>query len=95
MRLWLSITRKAPAELLITFEEVNDDPAIMRWLGDTVYDVISFEVVDGKIQAIRGILNPEKLAYIARHLRSHPTPSSLVVRKSQASLQQRSFEGER
>jgi RNA polymerase sigma-70 factor, ECF subfamily len=72
MRLWLSLTRKARADLSITFEEVNGRPAILSWRGDTVYDVVSFEVIDGKIQAIRGILNPDKLAYIARQLRSRP-----------------------
>jgi RNA polymerase sigma-70 factor, ECF subfamily len=72
MRLRLSLTRKARADLSITFEEVNGRPAILSWRGDTVYDVVSFEVIDGKIQAIRGILNPDKLASIARQLRSRP-----------------------
>jgi RNA polymerase sigma-70 factor (ECF subfamily) len=72
MRLWLSLTRKAPADLSITFEEVNGQPAVILWIGDRVYDVVSFEVVDCKIQAIRGILNPDKLAYIARQLQAHP-----------------------
>jgi len=71
-RLWLSLTRKAPADFSITFEEVNGQPAVISWIGDRVYDVVSFEVVDGKIQAIRGILNPDKLAYIARQLQAHP-----------------------
>ncbi len=72
MRLWLSLTHKAPADISITFEEVNGQPAVISWIGDRVYDVVSFEVVDGKIQAIRGILNPDKLAYIARQMQAHP-----------------------
>jgi RNA polymerase sigma-70 factor, ECF subfamily len=76
MRLWLSLTHKAPVDFSITFEEVNGQPAILSWIGDRLYDVVSFEVVDGKIQAIRGILNPDKLAYIARQLRSHPHEES-------------------
>ena len=72
MRLWLSLAHKAPADLSITFEEVNGQPAVISWIGDRVYDVVSFEVVDGKIQAIRGILNPDKLTYIARQLQAHP-----------------------
>ncbi len=71
-RLWLSLTRKARADLSITSEEVNGQPAFISWRGESVYDVVSFEVVDAHIQAIRGILNPDKLAYIARQLRSHP-----------------------
>ncbi len=72
MRLWLSLTHKAPADLSITFEEVNGQPAVISWRGERVYNVVSFEVVDARIQAIRGILNPDKLTYIARQLQAHP-----------------------
>ncbi|HYT27832.1 MAG TPA: RNA polymerase sigma-70 factor [Ktedonobacteraceae bacterium] len=71
MRLWLSLTHKALADLSITFEEVNGQPAVISWRGERVYDVVSFEVVDARIQAIRGILNPDKLTYIARQLQAH------------------------
>jgi RNA polymerase sigma-70 factor (ECF subfamily) len=72
MRLWLSITHKESAKLRITFEEVNGEPAVISWTGEAIYDVVTFEVVDGRIKTIRGILNPGKLAYIARQLQSHP-----------------------
>jgi RNA polymerase sigma-70 factor, ECF subfamily len=72
MRLWLSLTHKALADLSITFEEVNGLPAVISWRGERIYDVVSFEVVDARIQAIRGILNPDKLTYIARQLQAHP-----------------------
>ncbi len=71
MRLWLSLTHKALADLSITFEEVNGQPAVISWRGERVYDMVSFEVVDARIQAIRGILNPDKLTYIARQLQAH------------------------
>jgi RNA polymerase sigma-70 factor (ECF subfamily) len=72
MRLWLSITHKESARLRITFEEVNGEPAVISWAGEALYDVVTFEVVDGRIKTIRGILHPGKLAYIARQLQSHP-----------------------
>ncbi|HEV2582085.1 MAG TPA: RNA polymerase sigma-70 factor, partial [Ktedonobacteraceae bacterium] len=72
MRLWIALAHKPPADLKLTFEEVNGSPAVMLWTGETLYNVLSFEVVDGKIQAIRGILNPDKLTFIARQLRAHP-----------------------
>jgi len=71
MRLWLSLTHKALADLSITFEEVNGQPAVISWRGERVYDMVSFEVVDARIQAIRGILNPDKLTYIARQPQAH------------------------
>ena len=60
---WLSLARKTPADLKIAFEEVSGQPAAISWIGDSLYNVVSFEVVDAHIQAIRGILNPDKLAY--------------------------------
>jgi RNA polymerase sigma-70 factor (ECF subfamily) len=69
MRLWLSITPKTLAHLRVTVEEVNGEPAVVWWTGETIYNVVSFEVVDGRIQAIRGILNPDKLASIMSQLR--------------------------
>ena len=69
MRLWLGITPKTLTHLRVTLEEVNGAPAIVSWTGEAIYHVVSFEVVDGRIEAIRGILNPDKLAYITQQLR--------------------------
>jgi RNA polymerase sigma-70 factor, ECF subfamily len=67
-RLWLGIARKVPAGLAISIAEVNGTPAALLWLDDTLYSVLTLDVLDGKIQAIRNVLNPDKLAYIERQL---------------------------
>ncbi len=67
-RLWLALARKAPATLAVSIEDVNGSPAALLWIDDALYAVVTFEVVDGKIQAIRDVLNPDKLEYIARQL---------------------------
>jgi RNA polymerase sigma-70 factor, ECF subfamily len=68
IRFWLGLAHKPPAHLLLTFEDVNGGPAVLIWTGDSLYAVITFEVVDSQIRAIRGVLNPDKLVYIRRQL---------------------------
>ena len=70
IRFWLALGRKPPAGLKVTIEEVNDSPAVIMWIGEALYTVLTFEIVDGKIQALRGILNPDKLSYIGRQLQA-------------------------
>jgi RNA polymerase sigma-70 factor (TIGR02957 family) len=58
-----------------TFEEVNGQPAVLLWTGASLEVVAAFDVADGRIHAIRAILNPAKLAFLERQLRrrgSHP-----------------------
>lgn len=42
---------------------VGGDPGVRIDLGGEVYGVMTFRVVDGRIQAIRSVINPEKLAW--------------------------------
>ena len=67
-RLWLGLARKAPATLALSIADVNGSPAALLWLADTLYSVLTFDVLDGRIQAIRNVLNPDKLAFIKRQL---------------------------
>lgn len=67
-RLWLSLARKAPANLTVSIEDVNGSPAALLWLDDALYSIVMFDILNGRIQAIRNVLNPDKLAYIERQL---------------------------
>ena len=67
-RLWLALGRKAPATLTVSIEEVNGSSAMLLWIGDALYAVVTFDVIDGKIQAIRDVLNPDKLRYVGQQL---------------------------
>jgi hypothetical protein len=75
-RLWLSLTRKAPADLAITVEDVNGNPALLLWVDEGLYSFIMFGVVDERIRGIYGVVNPDKLAYVARQVGARlPGPS--------------------
>lgn len=68
VRLWLGLARKIPATLALSMAEVNGTPAALLWMDDSLYSVLTLDVLDGKIQAIRNVLNPDKLAYITQQL---------------------------
>ncbi|MFG3259362.1 RNA polymerase sigma factor SigJ [Streptomyces sp. NPDC048172] len=51
----------------VTLREVNGEPAIVVHLDGALYLVMFPEVEDGRVTAVRSVLNPEKLAHAARH----------------------------
>ncbi|HEX6337729.1 MAG TPA: RNA polymerase sigma factor SigJ [Jiangellaceae bacterium] len=51
-----------------TFTEINGEPAVAYHDGDTLIGVAVFEMVDDKVVAIRLVVNPDKLAFVARQL---------------------------
>lgn len=67
---WLALSRKAPSDFSLTLEEINGSPAFLLWIGDSLLSVVTFEVIDDRIQGIRNVMNPDKLAYILRQLRA-------------------------
>lgn len=67
-RFWLALGRKPPAGLTLSIEDVNGSPAALLWIDNALYAVVTFDVADGKIQTIRDILNPDKLAYMEQQL---------------------------
>lgn len=69
-RFWLALAKKPPANLTLAFEDVNGDRAVLLWMGDSLYAVTTFDIADGRIQAMHSILNPDKLMYITSQLKS-------------------------
>ena len=53
-------------DLSLAAVEVNSAPGLWVREGEATYAVISFEVVDGRITAIRGTRNPAKLTGFER-----------------------------
>lgn len=43
---------------------VNGEPAIQIDIGGELYGVMAFEIVEDRIQGIRNVINPDKLAYL-------------------------------
>jgi RNA polymerase sigma-70 factor (TIGR02957 family) len=53
--------------LTVDFAEINGQPGVVSRDGDgNVINVMSLDIAGGRIQAIRSIVNPEKLAHLGR-----------------------------
>jgi RNA polymerase sigma-70 factor (ECF subfamily) len=68
-RFLTGIGPKAPAGLRLRLEEVNGELAVITVVSDQPSYVATFEVIDGRIQAVRAIGNPDKLAFFTRQFR--------------------------
>ena len=68
----LGISRLLPAATRIELAEINGTPSALFWGQDTLYFVMNLAIADNKIEAIRDILNPDKLTYIRQQYRQRP-----------------------
>jgi RNA polymerase sigma-70 factor (ECF subfamily) len=71
-RFLIGIGPKAPAGTRLGLTEVNGEFGVVALVGDRPTYVATFEVVEGRIQTIRAVGNPDKLAYFARQFRERP-----------------------
>jgi RNA polymerase sigma-70 factor (ECF subfamily) len=58
------ITRLAPPNLAQRMVQINGEPAIVTYLDGRAFGVFAIQVAAGKIAAIYGITNPDKLAHL-------------------------------
>jgi RNA polymerase sigma-70 factor, ECF subfamily len=68
VRFMLGLMGKAPLNMRFTWEEVNGQPSFLTWFGDRLMNIASCDIVGDKIQALRFVVNPDKLAYILNQL---------------------------
>ncbi|MGN9756863.1 RNA polymerase sigma-70 factor [Streptomyces sp. SD31] len=51
-----------------TTAEINGEPAVAAWAGDTLLGVVALELGDGLVVHARAVVNPDKLAFAGRQL---------------------------
>jgi RNA polymerase sigma-70 factor (ECF subfamily) len=57
--------RFAGSGLRVELHEVNGQPgAVLRDPGSRVINVIALDVLDGQVQVVRSVINPDKLRHI-------------------------------
>jgi RNA polymerase sigma-70 factor (ECF subfamily) len=61
----------APIGLRLDVAEVNGEPAMLAFDGDTLAGVLCVEIIGDQIAALRILANPDKLRFLAEQL-SHP-----------------------
>jgi RNA polymerase sigma-70 factor (ECF subfamily) len=68
LRLFESGMRTLYADVDVTLEDLNDTVAVVFWRGGMPVLVTTATIAAGRIQAFHAIVNPTKLAYVARRL---------------------------
>jgi RNA polymerase sigma-70 factor (ECF subfamily) len=63
-RMFLGILKKAPAGLRIRRVRVNGQPGLLAMVDGQVVQVLTFDVVDGRVATCYVVRNPEKLARV-------------------------------
>lgn len=63
-RFFIGLTKKAPPGTETRFGIANTHPALFVYLENQVITVILFDIVDGRIQHIYAVNNPDKLGHI-------------------------------
>lgn len=67
-----ALSRNLPQlRLRLDVAEVNGEPALLAFDGDTLSGVLCFEIAGDQIAALRILANPDKLRFLAEQL-SHP-----------------------
>ena len=67
-----ALSRNLPQlRLRLDVAEVNGEPALLAFDGDTLSGVLCFEITGDRIAALRILANPDKLRFLAAQL-SHP-----------------------
>jgi RNA polymerase sigma-70 factor (TIGR02957 family) len=67
-REWAGVTEGPDLELQVV--QVNDGPAIVGTAGEQPIGVLTLDVADGVVQAIRFVANPDKLSGLSREAAS-------------------------
>ena len=68
------ITKYRPPNLTVGDAEVNGGPAALLFAGGELFGVVVVDPTehDDRVRAIYGVVNPDKLTWLAGALREHP-----------------------
>jgi RNA polymerase sigma-70 factor (ECF subfamily) len=76
-RMLLAIRRKWLLNSVSRLVEINGQPGIVQYVNGMIHNVITLEIVDGCIQTIYNVRNPEKLKQICKEI-SLEQPSGAI-----------------
>jgi RNA polymerase sigma-70 factor (ECF subfamily) len=63
-RLLINISRRFPAGVELAMPAVNGEPGVVLSFAGRPFMVMALEIRDGRVQALRSVLNPHKLRHI-------------------------------
>ncbi|MFF4042437.1 RNA polymerase sigma-70 factor [Streptomyces sp. NPDC001816] len=62
------VSQRFAVGLEYTAVEVNGAIGVASWVGDTLFGVVAFELVDGLVAGVWAVMNPDKLEHVRRQL---------------------------
>jgi hypothetical protein len=68
VRLVLGLVQRFAEGVDFTTVEINGEPALTAWAGDTLLGVLVFELRAGLVLHVRAVVNPDKLEFAGRQL---------------------------
>lgn len=60
-RFFIGLAKKLPSGFTMRLARVNGQPGVIAYVAGAPFSVFAIEVADGKVQAVRVIVNPDKL----------------------------------
>jgi RNA polymerase sigma-70 factor, ECF subfamily len=69
-RMLLAVRSKWLLNPVSRLTEINGQPGIIHYVDGNIYSVMTFEIVDGCIQSIYSVRNPEKLRQVPKEISS-------------------------
>jgi RNA polymerase sigma-70 factor (ECF subfamily) len=63
-RFVLNLRRLAPENTVVRPAEINGQPGLITYVDGKPFNILSFEVYEGRIVTIRAVVNPEKLSTV-------------------------------
>jgi RNA polymerase sigma-70 factor, ECF subfamily len=70
----LAFLHQAPADNLLSIDEINGAPAMLSWSDGHLNWVQALDICDNVIVGLYTLVNPDKLAFLQRQLESRPEP---------------------
>lgn len=62
------LLRHVTPDMRFEIHSINALPAMVIWVNDALFTVMTFEMGDDKVINVRSVLNPDKLAYLQQQL---------------------------
>ena len=63
-RFFLGLLKKAPPGFAVRLASINEQPGIITYVNGRPQSAGTFDVIDGKIHAVRVVVNPDKLRHV-------------------------------
>jgi RNA polymerase sigma-70 factor (ECF subfamily) len=73
-RLLIGLMANLPADAHFSLAAINGGTGVLLWVGGELFSATTLDVAGDRVQGIRTVVNPDKLAYLARRTSAPTAP---------------------